>query len=103
MRGGSPPAATSLSRISRATWLLPLPGRPRSSTAIRLGRPLRPGPGLSNESASTVGCGSGCAAAAAGAGGRGAVVGGAPTAAGWPGMPGVGRGPVAAAMGCCGG
>lgn len=100
MRGGSPPAATSRSRISRATWLLPLPGSPRSSTARRLGRAARPGPGASSDSASAVGCGSGCAAAAAGEGGRGAAA-GAGAAGWWPGMPGWAGPGIAGAMGCC--
>ena len=43
MRGAGAPAATSASRSRRAAEDLPLPGRPRSTTAMRLGRLARPG------------------------------------------------------------
>lgn len=72
MRGAGPPAATSCALMSRAAWLLPLPGRPRSTMAKRRGRELRPGPDSSSRMSCFRGDATGAAASVDSAwGGRG--------------------------------
>ena len=66
MRSVSPPARCSASRILRAAALLPLPGGPRSSTAIFEARVARPG--CSSRSATDRGGIACCTGAAAAAG-----------------------------------